>query len=478
MLWAKKPGFLEEPGSQRGTYIGPAQNEVTLSLVPEGLIVGRVQFPSSKTADRVQLQLYTRQVRDGFAQWVQLKQVTTRSDGEFRFADLPVGSYKLFSLESLERDPLIAIPNGPLYAFPPMYFPEARDFATGDTIQLSAGQEVVANLALVRQRYYEVKIPVVNAQPGPVPGLMVAVHAQGHRGPGFQLGFDPSNQAITGSLPNGNYIIEGSVDVPGPEPGYSTGIANVTVSNRPVNGSPMTLTPNPSIEINIRQDLTSGDKTPPRPGRDGTRQPVAYVTLQSAAEISDDRGSAMTYQSQGDPPTLVGVKPARYWVQVRYFGGYAASLTSGSTNLLREPLVVPFGASLPAIEITLRDDGAEIEATVAATPNEDAAPATQTNSANYIGAAVGSFPLRQAYVVCVPVANEGGEMKQLSMRPDGTYVLQQVPPGDYRILAFEHTQQLEYRNPEAMRAYDSKGQVIHVAPGEKAHIKLQLSESE
>jgi hypothetical protein len=37
---------------------------------------------------------------------------------------------------------------------------------------------------------------------------------------------------------------------------------------------------------------------------------------------------------------------------------------------------------------------------------------------------------------------------------------------------------LEYRNPEAMPAYDSKAQVIHVAPGEKVHIKLQLSESE
>jgi len=158
--------------------------------------------------------------------------------------------------------PRIAIPNGPLYAFPPVYFPTARDFATGDTIQLSAGQEVVADLALVRGRYYEVKIPVVNAQPGPVQGLRVAVHAQGHRGPAFQLGFDPSNQAITGSLPNGNYTVEGSEDIPGPVPGSSSGLANVTVYDRPVNAWPMTLTPNTSIEINLQQDSTSGEKTP------------------------------------------------------------------------------------------------------------------------------------------------------------------------------------------------------------------------
>ena len=44
LLWVKKPGFLEEPGSQRGAYIVPTQKEVTLSLVPEGLIVGRVKF--------------------------------------------------------------------------------------------------------------------------------------------------------------------------------------------------------------------------------------------------------------------------------------------------------------------------------------------------------------------------------------------------------------------------------------------------
>ena len=143
----------------------------------------------------------------------------------------------------------------------------------------------------------------------------------------------------------------------------------------------------------------------------------------------------MTYQSQGSPPALVGVHPGRYWVQVRYFGGYAASLTSGSTKLLREPRLVPFAASVPPIEITLRDDGAEIEATVAGGPDGDAAPATLTNSASYVGAAIGSFPLRRWYVVCVPVANETAEMKQFSMRPDGTYVLEQFPPGDDRILA-------------------------------------------
>jgi len=120
----------------------------------------------------------------------------------------------------------------------------------------------LADLALVRGRYYEVKIPVVNAQPGPVQGLRVAVHTQGHRGPAFQLGFDPSNQAITGSLPNGNYTVEGSEDIPGPVPGSSSGLANVTVYDRPVNAWPMTLTPNTSIEINLQQDSTSGEKTP------------------------------------------------------------------------------------------------------------------------------------------------------------------------------------------------------------------------
>ena len=239
-LQAKKPGFVTEQGRYGSIDVAPDQDDAILSLVPEALIVGHVKFPSAEAADHVQVQLYRREARNGFGQWAPQTSITTLADGEFRFADLEAGEYKVFTLETTEQDPLANVPNGPVFGFPPRFFSAARDFATADTIQLKAGETVTANIAPDRQRYFDVRIPVIKPQVGPGAGLSVSVHAQGHRGPGFELGYDPDQNAIRGSLPNGSYIIEASSN----DPDSATGTTAITVANGPVNGPPLALTPN------------------------------------------------------------------------------------------------------------------------------------------------------------------------------------------------------------------------------------------
>jgi hypothetical protein len=53
-----------------------------------------------------------------------------------------------------------------------------------------------------------------------------------------------------------------------------------------------------------------------------------------------------------------------------------------------------------------------------------------------------------------------------------------MAPGSYRVLAFANRQpNLPYRDAEAMSAYDTKGQVIHLAAGQKATVQVQLISS-
>jgi hypothetical protein len=50
-----------------------------------------------------------------------------------------------------------------------------------------------------------------------------------------------------------------------------------------------------------------------------------------------------------------------------------------------------------------------------------------------------------------------------------------MAPGTYRVLAFKSRQpNLPYRDPKAMKPYESKGQVVHLSSGEKASVQLQL----
>lgn len=205
-LTARKPGFLDDP--TRAANLSLVGKQVTIILTPEALIAGRVILPSSDASDRIQVELYRRQVQDGRSHWVLAGSVTTRSNGEFRFADLSASSYKLLTRELLDRGPVTFDPRGQLYGYPPVYFPNASDFASAETIQLSPGKILPANISLVKQAYYQVKLPVANAQPGG--GIRVTVYAQGRRGPGYTLGYNSQEQTIVGSLPNGNYILGAS----------------------------------------------------------------------------------------------------------------------------------------------------------------------------------------------------------------------------------------------------------------------------
>lgn len=465
-LQARKPGFVTEQARYGSIEVSPGQDDAILLLVPEALIVGHVKFPSAEAADHVQVQLYRREVRNGFGRWAPQSGVTTHADGEFRFADLDPGEYKVSTLETTEQDPLANVPNGPAFGFRPRYFAAARDFASADTIRVRAGETITADIAPERMRYYDVKVPVVSAEPVSPQGLEVWVYAQGHRGPGFALAYDPNQRAIRGSLPNGSFTVEAASF----RPGAATGVANITVANGPLNAPPLTMAPNVSIEINVRRDVTAGD-IPQGAGN-------VHVTLESAEEFVEG-GSGRNYQAEGNPPALVGVAPGRYWVQVNPSGPagmYFPSVTSGPKDLLRTPLVVPFGASVPPIEITVRYDAALIEATIEGTSSGTVAGST--SGAVVSSSRSGSFQLGGGPAVyCIPL--DGGRVREFSDQfGGGIYVLAQIPPGDYRILAFDSPQQLEYRNAEAMRAYESKGKVVHVTPGQKLQVQLQPIRSE
>jgi hypothetical protein len=58
--------------------------------------------------------------------------------------------------------------------------------------------------------------------------------------------------------------------------------------------------------------------------------------------------------------------------------------------------------------------------------------------------------------------------------PDGGFRQTQLPPGTYRVLAFDSAQEdLAYGDEEAMSAYESRGQLIQVEAGQQVHVRLK-----
>jgi hypothetical protein len=469
MLMAKKPGFLEDHMGIRNRQTDSAGKEITIPLTPEALIVGRVVLATSEPSDPIQLELYRRQVQEGRAHWVLSGSASTKSNGEFRFAELAAGNYKLLTRELLDRDPLTFDPRGQLYGYPPIYFPNATNFEAAQTIQLAAGQTLQADISLVRHAYYPVKVTIANV-PEIVHGVNIVVSPQGQRSPGFALGYNNRSQTIEGLLPDGNYTLQASSFAPNP----ASGLLNITVRSAPVEGPAMILVSNGSIKVNVKEEFTSGEEGGSRsfnvegnPAEFIPQGPRRYLNVR--LEPADDfgqRGTGWLRPPSGpedDSLVIEGVPPGRYWVKVDTSRGFVSAISSGTIDLQHQPLVVGPGGSSAPIEITMRDDTAEIDGTVeswAAPPTGSSAQASEGSS---------------AHLYCIPLPDSSGEFKDIWVQADGKFGPQQMPPGTYRVLAFDRPQpDLEYRNPEAMKAYDAKGQLVRLIAGQKEHLHLQL----
>jgi len=467
-LIARKPGFLAEPDDTgRSAQAIQSGKDVTIPLVPEGLIVGHVVLPSGEASDRIQVEVYHQQIHNGRARWIPLKRETTRFNGDFRFAELSAGSYKLFTRESMDRDPQASAPGGQLYGFAPVYFPNAKDFGSAGTIQLIPGKVAAVELQLVRQPYYPIKVPVANVPPAAQLGVNVSLQRRG--GPGYALGYDPREQAITGMLPSGSYDVE----VASYGPAAVSGSLNITV-NGPLQGPVMVVVPDSPIAVNVKEEFTSKEGT--GPGQGGavyingqpTRR-IVNVNLEPVDDFNNRGGPSLRPPSgpEDDSMVLENVQPGRYWVHVYAARGYASSVTSGTVDLQHQPLVVAAGVSTAPIEITLRDDTAQIEGVIAGVNNPSgASPGTAEGLTR--------IPSPSAHVYCVPLPDRTGTFADVYVQPDGKFISPPLPPGEYRLLAFPRPQTMEYENPEAMRVYEGKGRVVRLSAGQTEHVQLQL----
>lgn len=456
-LSARKPGFLQDPEGSRT----PATSLV-ISLMPEAIIHGRVLSGTAEPAANMTVQLFKRGVQEGSLHWIPSTSTQTNSTGEYRFADLPPGEYRVMTQELLDTDPETSPPGSQVYGFPPACFPGVPDFASGTTITLNMGQRFHADIRLARQAYYPVAIPVLNADS---PGLNVTVSAQAHPGPGYSLGYNAGTHRIEGLLPNGTYEVQAFGF--GPEP--ASGQVTFTISGREVNSPSMVVAPSGVIPIEVHEEFTqewNGQSTWSN-GKHTFELHGPRIYLQMWLEPVDDfsqlgRPFLRPPVSRPDEPlVLENVLPGAYWVRFHTSRGYVQSITSNATDLLHHPLVVTSG-SPASIEVDMRDDTAQVSGAVSGVKTAVAS----TNQPLY-----GTT----AHVYFIPLPDSAGAFQDSFAMPDGSFV-STLPPGTYRVLAFARARSnLPYRDATAMRAYEDQGQVVTLVPGQTERLQLQLS---
>jgi hypothetical protein len=463
---ARKPGFLQSPNNVARGYGAPSQSGITIYLYPESSINGRIGFPDSESDLRIRLELFRHQAIERQEQWVPVGAFRTWADGEFRFFNLKPGTYKLVTDEQIDRNPARAIPGEQIFGFPPTFYSGASDLSGATPIQLAAGAIFQADLSVTRHAYYSVKVPVVNAVAGQTMGIRV--YPSGSPGPGYSLAYNPGLQLIQGMLPDGNYTVQAETSG---EHG-STGMVNLSVHGAPFEGSALNLIPNGAITVNLREEFKSSESNfqenadeneegqTPRVWRGNV-----HVLLMPIEEFAGESGawSQPVDDSQQHALVIQNVHPGRYRVNVQTGTGYAAEVVAGETDLLRQPLVVGLGGSNSPIEVTLRDDGAEVDGTLEDATKTDRGPdQNRDDQPSY-------------YVYFLPVTGSAGQFRETFGGPDGSFRQEQLPPGTYHLLAFDREQEdLAGASEETLRKFESTEQLIEVAPGQKESLSLKV----
>jgi hypothetical protein len=274
-----------------------------------------------------------------------------------------------------------------------------------------------------------------------------------------------------GLLPDGNYTLQvNALGTTG-----SSGQININVKGLGVENAAVNLVPNSSIRVNLKSEFSSPDTGSQigeveENGKAVTKSQLILrsmqVTLVSLDEFHLGNGVGMRPPDgpNDDWAMIDNVQPGRYWVQASSPVGYIASVTAGGSDLLHNPLVVPPGGTGSPIEITLRDEGATVEGAIEYWGE-------QTEGGNFNRA-----PRKPACVYLVPMAGVLRQPLITWTTPEGDFSLEQIPPGAYRAIAFDHQPgELEFRNEEGMKKYEAKSRVVQLEAGQKEQLNLQLN---
>lgn len=458
---ADKPGFFNEqelrrwnPGTGPTPQAVPQNGEVAIKLTPEGIIYGKVVDENDHPIEGVSVQVHAWVVQDGRRRLLNVARGTSDDQGNFRTAELLPGTYclRFFAQGSLR----LGSQAGESQAgqreerqegYGAEFYPGVADVASAGAIRLKAGAHVHIEQTLSRQRVYEVSGIV---RGGPANGEF-ALNLMDSMGV-FLLVRTQVNQNTGGfriqGVPAGTYMLSAtfwsrSDKNREPENAYVPLRVNADVSGIMVvrvRGASI------GVQLDDEREETRGQEETPR----------VSVRMESR-EMPELGREIMMHPRKGDrnaPRQLEDLSPGTYTVVALPNGpGYVAELRCGSVDLLRDDLVVPAGATLPPIQVTLRSDGAQISVT--ALKGGQSVPAMVViYSEDYLKRTIaGPF---------------GGS---------GSMTWGNVAPGMYKAFAVD-SNDLEFRNPAAMEKYLAHAVEVNLGPNDRKAVRLEVQEAQ
>jgi hypothetical protein len=449
-LTGAKRGFIAANYDQHDEYstaivtgAGIDTETLTLRLAPDAIIAGKILDEAGEPVRHALVTLYYNDHSSGVNQVHQFRSFQTNDLGEYEMTPLGPGTYFLSAsakpwyaihahTELVRGHPTEApstVDRSLDVAYPVTYYPDVTEADEAQPIPIKGGERIEADIHLT-----------------PVPSLrlMFRVPDNGQHGYFFpqieQPAFDGSSFIQT---EGGNVISPGLMEVagvpagrynlrfPGPGTSFQMNGVDLTKDGEEIDGSHLEAVSSVKFSIQMQgQSQSQGQAAVPRELTVGLRTDSRMF---AGVKQVDAKGEAEIQQ----------VTPGRYEVMVWGTGArYSVThVSSEGTRGSGHALNVTAGSNL-SVALTVATGSTEIEGTV-------------TKSGKGFAGAM---------VVLVP--NDPEIDRDLFRRDqsdlDGTFVMHDVVPGSYTLLAIDNGWDLDWSQPGVIAAYTKRGRKVEV----------------
>lgn len=464
-------------GREHNIRVAVEMPDVIFTLAPTGSIRGRVDLPTGEPVEDIQVAMVHRVVTNGRAEWQASGSIKTRSDGTYRFGGLADGQYKLYTMPTLDSEPFATLvapgkaAAAQRWGYASIYYPDARDPSGTSVIPVSNGSEVQANFTLTREPFQTVSVSVLPPQSSAAAHAPGSYSAEIRDGEGNELPYttqyDANAHTIQAVLPDGTYSIvvtstpgierlqmsHGPVLPMNADGGTLMGEADFSVAGHAIANLRIPLTAVAPIPVQVSV-IHGGAETGP------SRTAQVEVMVSPAQSMS---GAVMGQYASGttDGPLASSyMAPGAYWVHTFVHGpGLCESaFTAGGASLGREPLTIGLTGATAPMQLTLRDDCAHL---------------TLQLPENLLETGAGEEKFYTVFVV--PDFDFTSYVSSIVLRPSsgGSVTLDNLTAGSYHVYTFQGEANLEYHNPDALRALPNPGQAVTLSPGTAANLVLE-----
>jgi hypothetical protein len=416
-----------------GTYqLDAATGPITIRLAPVASISGVVRGEDGARMGHAWVTLWCYRPWSGWRTLQNCNSLETAPDGSYTFGPLQPGRYLLVGQAWLAKH---EAPKGAVDYVPVRY--PVRTGNAAPLMELCEGEQARVDFALHREKLHHIT-GTATGRDEQWPTLVDEVDEDGSKAYAAPI----ANRCCSFEawVPNGRFRLEAQFTS---SDGEFIGSMPLEVAGADVSGLVFRLTPATGIEIPI--EITGAVKqfwylqmVTQRPGG------YAEAGPQSTQ-------SGWMRDTTAPRKESVTVRPGSYEVAALATGNvYAQSVSSGGTDLLREPLIVNAGDRPDPIRVVMAE-GAIVEGVTRR----------------------GENPAR-AFVHAIPEHPDGRLFQPMLSDENGKFRLEGLSPETYWLFASEIERPLDLRNSAETEFWKQRAQRVTLAPGKTTTLDLRV----